>query len=60
MNPEQEPCARCGHVPGGCPHCDRLDLMLGAAIPDENGTYRPYCHTYSPQPSCYTLTSWER
>lgn len=56
----RQPCARCGHQPGGCPNCDRLDPFLGASIPGSDGTRRAYCHTYSPQPSCYVLESWER
>lgn len=46
-------CARCGHQPRGCPHCGRNDPILGGKIED-----REYCHTFSDQPSCYTLNAW--
>lgn len=55
-----EACARCGHTPGGCANCDRVDLFLGGYI-GRPGHEGEYCHTFSPtQPTCYTLESWEK
>jgi hypothetical protein len=48
-------CARCGHSSGGCARCDQYHPMLGGYIDKQS-----YCHTFSEQPSCYTLTLGEQ
>jgi hypothetical protein len=43
-------CARCGHQAGHCPRCGRRDPFLGGYADGQR-----LCHTFSDQPSCYTL-----
>jgi hypothetical protein len=40
---------------GACARCDRYHPMLGGYIDKQS-----YCHTFSEQPSCYTLTLGEQ